>query len=210
MDHGRQWDLVPRHLLGRESREDGPRSDHRSHLFAALLVVVLSMLGLLHGCEYPHVWHVQGPAAVAFYRSGDGVELLAMKARSLRLLVLVPVCTIAALVVVALSARPSKVVRQRMQDVESLTRLYFRELQKVDFNADLVPIKDTSDLLRAAQASGIKLHNPITEDPSKPCYRLVYAPNDPKARILIEETNTTDHQHVVRSTTAGSVFMQNQ
>lgn len=115
---------------------------------------------------------------------------------------------IAWLAFVLTGAGKRRVIDQRMADVQTLTRIYREELEKMDGATGSPKISDTEDLLRIVETKGIKLHSPIPEDPSKPCYRVVYTTGNTKSRILIEETNVADHRNIVRSTIDGSVFMQ--
>lgn len=90
-----------------------------------------------------------------------------------------------------------KVLEQRIEDVRRLTEAYFE-------STNVTSIEEVIDFLRR---KGVKLNNPIAEDPSQPCYRLVINGQAEEITTLIEETNVRDKHWIVRSFTDGSVVV---
>jgi hypothetical protein len=113
---------------------------------------------------------------------------------------------VAYLAFVALSFHNKEIAAQRIQDVQTLTQAYREQLEE---RPNKPPLNgDVETLIRIVESKGVKLHNPIPIDPSKPCYRIVYTPVNSNQTVLIEETNVNDRRAIVRSSLDGSVYMQ--
>lgn len=124
-----------------------------------------------------------------------------MKTRSKAFCSVSIILTVAALAAIGAhyNLKQREILGQREADVKALTRVYLKGSREV---------KTIEDLLQKLQNAGVKLHNPIPEDPARPCYRLAYTNGGDNQMVLIEETNVTDKNYIVRSMFDGSVVFQ--
>ena len=91
-----------------------------------------------------------------------------------------------------------------MEDMRHLIEGYFQQRDNGVTNA--ITIEEVTSLLARR---GVKLHNPIPQDHTKPCYRLNTDGLNGRSWILIEEVNVTDANSRVVGGIDRSVMMVN-
>jgi hypothetical protein len=101
-----------------------------------------------------------------------------------------------------------RVREQRVEDMSNIMRAYVA-LRDSDTNNHV----SMDDIMKYFATAGVRLHNPIPVDSSKPCYRFHSEISDDhslKSTILVEEFNVRDAKQRVVGLVDGSVAVFNK
>ncbi len=98
------------------------------------------------------------------------------------------------------NVRQIRIINERMDDVKHLREAYN------ECTGRLTNRPNVEALIAVLAGEGVKLHNPIAKDPTKPCYTLVWNSDYPTIAPKIVETNVKSDQLVI-SDSDGSRFL---
>jgi hypothetical protein len=97
--------------------------------------------------------------------------------------------------------KAKKIRDERLQDVKALVEVYMKVHETFPERAITM-----EQLVAMLATQGVRLHNPIPRDPTKPCYQLRLPAIDTSSQMLIKETNTTDTKAIFIATRDGAIM----